>query len=325
MRARELRTYVFLTLIAAVSACVVQDLSKGAAYTKGMIVSAVLACSLSLVIQTQSAKDYSVAQAKWRADYQSSLLQPEGWFAVAGLFWLKPGANTFGSDSSSTVVLPTYASPPIAGIFNLNGDHVTVSVVPGVELKVNGKPAGGSPLLPDTSGHPDQMSLGGVTFHVIQRADKLGIRLYDPKSSGRKGFHGLNWYPIDQKWVVPAQFVPYDPPKAATIMNVIGQATPVKIPGYLAFKINGVDCRLDAQEEDGGWFLDFQDKTSGKTTYGAGRFLDVLKPKDGPVLIDFNEATNPPCAYTSFATCPLPPAGNQLSVAVTAGEKKYHS
>ena len=290
-----------------------------------MVFSAVLACSLSFAVQTPSVKDYGAEQAKWRADYQKSLLEPEGWFAVAGLFWLKPGENQFGADPGSVVVLPTYSSPPIAGAFTLTDNKVTVSALPGVDLKINDKPAGSEALQSDLTGHPDRLSLGGVTFHVIQRSDKVGIRLYDPKSANRTRFHGLKWYPIDQKWLVAAQFVPYDPPKAATITNVLGQQTSVKIPGYLAFKINGVDCRLDAQDEDGGWFLDFQDKTSNKTTYGAGRFLDVPKPKDGPVMIDFNQATNPPCAYTSFATCPLPPAGNQLLVAITAGEKKYHS
>lgn len=289
-----------------------------------MITACALACLTSFAFQAQSSKDYRAEQATWRANYQKSLLEPEGWFAVAGLFWLKPGANQFGSDSSSVVVLPEYSSPPIAGMFTLNGDKVTVSTVPGVELKINDKAPSDSPLQSDLSGRPDRMSLGGVTFHVIQRSEKVGIRLYDPKSANRVHFHGLKWYPADEKWVIPAEFVPYNPPKDGSITNVLGQVTPVKIPGYLSFKVNGVDCRLDAQSEDGGWFLDFQDATTDKTTYGAGRFLDVSTPKSGPVLIDFNQATNPPCAYTSFATCPLPPAGNRLTVSINAGEQMYH-
>lgn len=281
-------------------------------------------CSLVFGFQAQPAKAYKEVQAEWRANYEKSLLEPEGWLSVAGLFWLKPGANAVGSDPDSAVVLPKYASPFQAGVFNLTGDNVTLSVVPGVDLRVNGKGLTDAPLQSDLTGHPDEMSLGGVTFHVIKRADKVGIRLYDPKGHARASYHGLHWYPVDEKWVVPATFVPYDPPKTAQIANVLGQITPVPIPGYLSFKINGKDCRLDCQDEPGGWFLDFKDKTTNKTTYGAGRFLDVTKPKEGPVLIDFNQTTNPPCAFTTFATCPLPPAGNELPVAVTAGEKKYH-
>ncbi len=289
-----------------------------------MVAATALVFSFFLGSQTDRSASYIDSQKKWRADYEKSLLEPEGWLSVAGLFWLKPGANAVGSDPDSAVVLPRYASPFQAGVFNLNGGKVTLSVVPGVDLKVNGNGLTDAPLQSDATGHPDQMSIGGVTFHLIQRADKVGIRLYDPKNHNRTSFRGLHWYPIDQKWVVPATFVPYDPPKTAQIANVLGQITPVPIRGYLSFKVNGQDCRLDCQDEPGGWFLDFKDGTTNKTTYGAGRFLDVMKPKDGPLVIDFNQTTNPPCGYTSFATCPLPPKGNELEVEIKAGEKKYH-
>lgn len=274
--------------------------------------------------QEKPALDYTKTIEQWRANYEDDLKKPEGWLSVAGLFWLKQGANWLGSDPNDEVVLPAYASPAQAGILTLSGGKVTLKTLPGVDLKINDQPATDKVLASDQSGEPDRLAIGGVTFHVIQRADKIGIRLYDPKCKVRLAHQGLHWYPIDPKWAVSATFVPYDPPKTASIANVLGQITPVPIPGYLSFKVDGKECRLDAQDEPGGWFLDFQDKTSGKTTYGAGRFLDVTKPKEGPVIIDFNQATNPPCGYTAFATCPLPPKGNQLAVEITAGEKKYH-
>jgi hypothetical protein len=164
-----------------------------------------------------------------------------------------------------------------------------------------------------------------VTFTIIERGKRIGVRVYDPQSKAQRSFKGLHWYPVDPGAVVKAQFVSYDPPKPATITNVLGDTSPTTIPGYLTFKVNGVDCKLDAQDGGDTLFLNFTDKTTGKTTYGAGRFLDAPKPdKDGVVMIDFNKATCPPCAYTSFATCPLPPAGNSLPIELKAGEKKFH-
>ena len=281
---------------------------------------------LAAAIAHSPSKDFKADTTKWRTDYANVLLRPEGWLSVAGLYWLKEGVNTVGSAEECEVRLPTYSSPPMAGNFTRTGEKVKLTVFPGVDLKVNGNSATTVDLNSDTSDHVDHMSLGGVTFKVIQRADKVGIRLYDPKCKGRVSYHGLNWYPADEKWVVKAQFIPYNPPKAGSITNVLGQTTPTTFPGYLAFKINGTDCRLDVEDAGNVFFINFQDATTGKTTYGAGRFLEeTAKPdKEGFTFIDFNKATCPPCAYTSFATCPLPPAGNRLSVAVTAGEKKYH-
>jgi len=286
-----------------------------------MITTLLLAAAIA-----HSPKDFKADMTKWRSDYEQSLLQPEGWLSVAGLYWLKEGVNTVGSAEECEVRLPAHASPPMAGNFTKTGDKVKLTVFPGVDLKVNGQAATAVDLNSDMSNKVDKMSLGGVTFKVIQRSDKVGIRLYDPKCKGRTEYHGLSWYPADEKWVVKAQFIPYNPPKAGSITNVLGQVSATTFPGYLAFKINGSDCRLDVEDAGDVFFINFQDATTGKTTYGAGRFLEeTAKPdKDGITYIDFNKATCPPCAYTSFATCPLPPAGNRLNVAVTAGEKKYH-
>lgn len=273
----------------------------------------------------QAQPDYKTEIEKWRADYTQDLLKPQGWLSVAGLTWLKQGANTLGSAEGSAVLLPKRVSPPQLGTLTLDGSKVMLSVEPGSALLLNDQPAPREAVLAaDVTGKPDRLKLGDFTFNVIQRADRIGIRMYDPQCEERLAYKGLHWFPADPKWIVKALFVAYDPPKPGMITNVLGQKTPVNFPGYLVFKVNGVECRLDAQDEEGGFFLNFQDKTSGKLTYPAGRFLDVPKPLDKIVLIDFNKATNPPCAYTGYATCPLPPEGNRLNVEIKAGEKRYH-
>jgi uncharacterized protein (DUF1684 family) len=293
-----------------------------------MLGAVIFAVTVSSFVQGgPTAMVHQQATNKWRSDYADSLTRPEGWLSVAGLYWLKEGSNTVGSAEECEVRLPAHASPPMAGSLVRTGKSVKLTVFPGVDLQVNGQPATTVDLKSDAADHVDKMSVGGVTFKVIERGERVGIRLYDSKCPGRVGYHGLHWYPAEDKWRVQAQFVPYNPPKPGTITNVLGDASPTTFPGYLAFKVNGIDCRLDVEDAGDTFFINFQDSTSGKTTYGAGRFIeDAAKPdKDGNVWIDFNHATCPPCAYTSFATCPLPPPGNRLKVAITAGEKKYHS
>jgi uncharacterized protein (DUF1684 family) len=158
----------------------------------------------------------------------------------------------------------------------------------------------------------------------IVRGDRVGLRLYDTESKARKEFHGLKWYPIDSKYKVQAKFTPFESGKTYPIKNVLGDTQNWRSPGFVTFSLDGKLCRLVALDEGDILFFNFQDQTSGKTTYPAGRFLYALKPIGGSVELDFNKATNPPCAFTSFATCPLPPRDNFLSVEVTAGEKVHH-
>jgi len=276
--------------------------------------------------QNGSSANYMHDIATWRSDYESELKKPEGWLSVAGLFWLKDGANTVGSDADGAVVIPEYSAMPLVATLTLKYNNVTLTPIPGADLMLNGSPAISTQLKSDMTGAPDQMKVGSVTFHIIQRGKRIGVRLYDPHSKAQRNFKGLHWYPADPSWIVPAHFVAYDPPKQGTITNVLGDTSPTTFPGYLSFKVKGVDCRLDVEDAGNVFFINFQDSTSGKSTYPAGRFLEeTAKPdKDGNTYIDFNKATCPPCAYTSFATCPLPPAGNRLGVAITAGEKKFH-
>jgi uncharacterized protein (DUF1684 family) len=288
---------------------------------------ALLASSAGIISPTGSDEDpavYKASIAKWRQAQEDDLKRDEGWLSVAGLFWLTEGDNAFGTASSNLVRFPDGTTPAKAGLFKLHDGKVTVHFESNVDAKVNGKEANDLVLKPDTSGSQDKVKLGSLTFGVIQRGNRIGIRLWDSKCPGRTGFKGLHWFPVNTEYRIVAQFVPYDPPKQVPITNVLGDTAPVNCPGYVRFTLHGKECRLDAQGSGGGLFINFRDLTTGKSTYPAGRFLDAPKPENGQVTIDFNQATNPPCAYTEFATCPLPPRQNWLDVEIPAGEKTYH-
>lgn len=261
----------------------------------------------------------------WRQERNDGLKKEDGWLTLVGLYWLKPGENRFGSDPGNPVILPKGKAPGVAGALKVEGNAVTVSVEPGVALTADGqevKP--GMSLKTDADGKPTMLDLGSLRFYLIKRGDRLGVRIKDRESPLRAGFKELDTYPIQPDWRVVARFEPYKDKKIA-IANIVGQVDDVPSPGAVVFDWQGKTYRLDALEgsPEGGLFLLFGDKTNGKETYGAGRFLDTDPPKDGKVVVDFNTAYNPPCAFTAFATCPLPPPQNKLSIAVPAGEKKF--
>ncbi len=259
----------------------------------------------------------------WRAQQETDLKADEGWLSVAGLSWLSEGDNSIGAASTNKVVLPTPA-PDAVGNLNLTDGRVTLSVAPGVNVVVEGSPVTKIEMAADTSGKPVKANIGDIKFEVIHRGKRIGVRVWDNDSPAKRNFTGLKWYPVKAEYVINAKFVAYDPPRHIPITNVLGDVSMSPNPGYVEFKLDGKLCRLEAEGQGNGLFFNFQDLTSGNETYGAGRFLDAPLPKDGYVTIDFNQATNPPCAFTAFATCPLPPKGNRLEVAVKAGEKAYH-
>lgn len=261
----------------------------------------------------------------WRAKRIEGLKKEDGWLTLVGLYWLKPGENRFGSDPGNPVILPEGKAPAVAGTLTLEGETVRLNVQPGVALTADGKPATpGMTVSADASGKPTVLELGSLTFFVIKRGDRVGVRIKDKTSSTLASFKGIDEYPIRPEWRVVARFEPYKD-KKIPIANIIGQVADEKSPGAVVFDWQGKTYRLDALEggEDGSLFFVFGDQTNGKETYGAGRFLDTDPPKDGKVVVDFNTAYNPPCAFTAFATCPLPPAQNKLAVRVEAGEKKF--
>ncbi|MGA2712180.1 MAG: DUF1684 domain-containing protein [Bryobacteraceae bacterium] len=257
---------------------------------------------------------YADDAAKWRAGYETSLKAPDGWLSVAGLFWLHEGDNLLGSDPQSDVVLPA-GGPKRAGVLHLSGGKVTF------QNRV---------LKSDATAHPDVVKIGDVSLTIVERGGKTGVRLRDPNAQTRREFTGCKWFPADASWRINAKWVAYPQPKKIAITNILGMTDQEASPGYAEFTIQGKapsrvarTVRLEPVEEDGGLFFIFKDATSGKSTYGAGRFLDSVMPKAGVVELDFNKAYNPPCAFTAFATCPLPPKQNVMAAAIEAGEKSY--
>jgi uncharacterized protein len=264
----------------------------------------------------------------WRRGRLQRLTADGGWLTVAGLFWLKPGANRFGSDAANDIVLPAHSSPPLAGAFVLEAGRVRVEPRPGVPLMLAGKPVGRTEMRTDAGGAavPDVLSLGALTLQIIDRGGRLGVRLKDMKNPARDKFKGLSYFPINPRFRVVASFVPHKQPVSINVPNVLGMVESMSSPGYASFVLAGAQAapplRLDAVLEPGETelFFIFHDATSGKTSYGGGRFLYAAPPVDGKVILDFNRAYSPPCAFTPHATCPLPPANNRLPVAIEAGE-----
>jgi uncharacterized protein (DUF1684 family) len=260
----------------------------------------------------------------WRAKRTADLKKEDSWLSLVGLYWLKPGENRFGSDPGNPVILPEGKAPAVAGTLTLEGEKVHLSVQPGVALTADGKPVTpGMELNADAKGKPTMLQLGPLTFYVIKRGDRVGVRIKDKTSPMMANFKGIDEFPIRPDWRVVARFEPYKGTKKIPIANILGQVADEISPGAVVFDWQGKTYRLDALgDEEGGLFFVFGDLTNGKETYGAGRFLDTESVKDGKVVVDFNTAYNPPCAFTAFATCPLPPAQNKMAVRVEAGEKK---
>jgi uncharacterized protein (DUF1684 family) len=202
---------------------------------------------------------------------------------------------------------------------------VRVILEPGVEAHLNGQPlAAPARMAADTSGRPDVLALGSLTMTVIERGGRYGIRLRDRENPARKAFKGLTWFDVDESWRVAARYVTYAAPRPVKVPNVLGQMNEMPSPGYAEFTRGGQTIRLEGvlEEKDAEeLFFIIRDKTSGDETYGAGRFLYAPLPKDGRLLLDFNKAYSPPCAFTPYATCPLPPRQNWMEVRVEAGEK----
>ena len=267
---------------------------------------------------------YRASVDAWHAGRVARLTAEDGWLSLIGRDWLNPGENTLGSAPGSTVLLPEWAAPAQAGLFILEGSTVRFRPFPGSGLLLNGKPASEAVLKSDAEGKPDVLQAGRVRFYVIRRGDRLGIRIKDPETPARKAFHGVPRYPVDPAWRVEADFIPYATPQVRAIPTVLGTTEPMTAPGLLKFKVGGREVTLEPMLEDPEHpelFLIFKDATSAHGTYAAGRFLYADLPKNGKVILDFNRAINPPCAFTLFATCPLPPKQNQLDLKVLAGEK----
>jgi uncharacterized protein len=261
----------------------------------------------------------------WRRERLQRLTADGGWLTVAGLHWLKPGANRFGTDPTNDIVLPAGSAPGRAGTFVLASGRVRVEVRPGVAMSLAGKPVTRAALRSDVgSAPPDVLTLGALTLQIIDRGGRLGVRVKDMNNPARARFKGLRYFPTDPRFRVTATFVPQPKPVSIDVPTVLGTVERMPSPGHASFRLPGAAAplQLDAVVEPGDTklFFIFRDATSGKATYGGGRFLYADPPVGGKVVLDFNRAYSPPCAFTPHATCPLPPPNNRLPVAIEAGE-----
>ena len=262
----------------------------------------------------------------WQDQRVNNLKAPNGWLNLVGLYWLEEGPNTFGSGAGNKVVFPAGSIAAVGGVFERSGDQVKLIAQEGVSIKVNGREVKEAVIFDKDSTKPATVESGNLRWTIIKRDDKIGVRLRDLNSPLVTGFPGIHRYPTDTAWRINAIFQPATGPANIAITNILGQTSQQNTPGKLLFTIGGVQYTLDALDEGGdAFFVIFGDETSGKTTYPSGRFLAVKKPaaNSTATVIDFNKAYNPPCAFTHYATCPLPPRQNILPVAVTAGEKDY--
>ena len=283
-----------------------------------------LAIVLVSVGSVLAQSDYVKAVEKWRSDEETDLKKEDGWLTLAGLFWLKDGVNTVGAGPQFDVRLTDHFTQGKFGEIDFKKGVATLTVAGGVEARCDDKPVSTIDLVSDEKGKPTEIRVGSQMFYLIRREDRFGIRLKDNQSKGRLAFKGLNWFPVDESYRVPAQLEAFPEPKEVMVPNVLGGHFKMKSPGRLRFALQGKEYSLQpVLNDDGSLFIIFRDATNSNETYSAGRFLDADKPVDGKTTLDFNKATNPPCAFTPYATCPLPPEGNDLPVAIKAGEKRY--
>lgn len=259
----------------------------------------------------------------WHNKRLLNLKAPEGWLNVAGLYWLEEGMNTFGSDSANSIVFPDRA-PSFIGIIERSGDSIYLRSA-AVPVQINGLPAGNTKLKDDSSPDPDIMTLDSMAWFIIKRGGKYAVRLRDYTLPGITALTDIPCFETNPAWKIKATFKPYEVPERCKVQTVIGTEEENMIPGELSFKIRGRKHKLYPFTSGDKLFIVFGDATNGNETYPAGRFLYADKPDSlNQVMIDFNKAYNPPCAFTPYATCPLPLRKNILSVAVEAGEKAVH-
>jgi len=272
----------------------------------------------------------------WREQHAVELQKPDGWLALAALEWLEPGDNSVGSAKDNKIHLSS-SGPAHLGVLRLENETVSLNPPDGgfpAGFLIDGKPVQMQKLHtdPDHDKNNPRLTIGTLNMYVIHRGERFALRIKDGKSAALTGFHGLKWYAPKQEYRVAARWIPYSPQKTFTIATLIGTSYPAQVPGSAEFALKGKTYRLDPILEDPAvakLFFVLRDTTSSSTTYGACRFLYTGFPdhgldKAGELVLDFNRLENPPCAYTPYATCPLPPRQNRLPIPLPVGEQRYH-
>jgi hypothetical protein len=259
----------------------------------------------------------------WRAERLTRLKSHGGWLNVSGLYWLEQGYNTFGSDSSNDAVFPPDA-PGIIGMYVLEGNSLRVEIMPGIPVRSGDSLITEAMVKSDETGNPTELILDSLLWFVIKRGSRYGIRLRNFNHPAAIQLKSLDYYPVALKWRITGVYKPFDQPKKVAVQTIVNLPEEFVIPGVIAFEAGGRTIELQPYASDQGFFIVFADATNGSGTYPAGRFLYAEPPDScSRVVLDFNKAYNPPCAFTPFATCPLPAPENRMPVKVKAGEK-YH-
>jgi uncharacterized protein (DUF1684 family) len=272
----------------------------------------------------------------WRTQHAADLRKPDGWLSLIGLEWLAPGETSIGSATDNKIHLPQ-STPAHLAILKLENDAVTL--LPPKEgfasgLHIDGAPAKEQVLRVDREKDKfnSHVTFDTLTFYVIKRADKFAVRIKDAKSPSLTEFHELKWFEANPAYRVVAKWTPYAPAKSISLLTLVGTSYSAAVPGAAEFTLHGKTFRLEPVLEDPNvpkLFFILKDATSTDSTYPACRFLYTSFPdlglnQPGELILDFNHLENPPCAYTPYATCPLPPAGNRLAIALPVGEQRYH-
>ncbi len=282
-----------------------------------------LAGGVAFAAEAQGASDYTSSLAQFWAEREASLKSPDGWLNLAGLYWLDPGVTRIGSASDNDIVLSNLPAAPYLGAFLQEDGVVSFSAEPGADIFSNGEPVTELRMVHDEEGEPTVLTHATLSWHVIHRMGRMGVRLRDLNHPAVTAFPGIKSYPADPAWRLEARFEAYAQPRERVLNTVVeGLGWKPTAPGTLEFEVQGEPMSLEAYAAGPGYLLIFADLTTGKSTYPAGRYLYAYAPgPDGITVVDFNRAENPPCAFTDFATCPLPQPRNRLKVAIEAGEQ----
>lgn len=275
-----------------------------------------------MLFAQETSPDYQREIKAWQQHREAGLRSETGWLTLAGLFWLKQGGNSIGSGDTSDFLLPKDA-PSQVGIFQVSGKNVTFTSLAGEHLTINGKTVSGPVTLKhdEDDDKSDQIQIGPVRFYVIDRNGRLAVRVKNRNSPALREFKGTRFFPIDESFRFDAKFT--SAPEKISMPDVLGQTEMQESPGIVEFQYQGQSYKLRPIYEGKTLFFVFKDLTSKTETYQPGRELNTPLPKNGKVALDFNKAYNPPCAFTPFATCPLPPKENILPVRIKAGELRY--